>query len=173
MDNPFLGMIALFGFNFEVRGWAYCNGQLMSIAQNTALFSLLGTYYGGDGRTTFALPDLRGRVPIHFGQGLGLSDYVLGQVSGVESTTLTINNMPAHNHTLNAVSEPGDTSAPAGALLGYTGALDKEYKASGTLVQMNPAAIGVSGANVPLDVLQPYLVLNYCIALEGIYPSRN
>lgn len=173
MDNPFIGLIALLAFNFEPRGWAYCNGQLLPIAQNTALFSLIGTFYGGDGRTTFALPDLRGRVPIHFGQGPGLSSYFVGEAAGSESTTLSINNMPAHNHTLNAVSEPGDTSAPSGAFLGNTGALDKEYKASGTPVQMNPAAIGVNGGSQPFSIVQPYLTLNYCIAVQGIYPSRN
>ena len=172
MDSPFLGMIALFGFTFAPNGWAFCNGQLLSIAQNTALFALLGTTYGGNGINNFALPDLRGRVPIHFGQGAGLSNYIQGQVSGNESATLLINNMPAHNHTLNAFSELGDTSAPSGALLGNTGALDREYRASGTSVQMSSAAIGVSGGSQPFSILQPYLALNYCIAMQGIFPSR-
>ena len=171
--EPFLGMIALFGFNFAPRGWAFCNGQLLSIAQNNALFALLGTIYGGDGRTTFALPNLQGRVPIHFGQGSGLSNYQIGQVGGVESATLLISNMPAHNHTLNAVSELGGTSAPEGAFLGNTGALDREYKTSGTGVVMNAGAIGTNGGSQPFSIIQPYLVVNYCIALQGIFPSRD
>src|SRR5512140_216933 len=116
MSTPFIGEIVMFAGNFAPRSWALCNGQLLPIAQNTALFSILGTTYGGDGRTTFALPDLRGRVPVHPGQGPGLSNYVLGEMAGTENTTLLINNMPAHNHTLNAVSDAGDTAAPAGAL---------------------------------------------------------
>ena len=171
--DPFIGMIALFGFNFAPRGWALCNGQLLPIAQNTALFSLLGTYYGGNGQTTFALPDLQGRVPIHFGQGAGLSDYQIGQKGGVESTTLLVINMPAHNHTLNAVSELGGTSAPEGAFLSNTGALDREYKMSGTGVIMNSGAIGNTGGSQPFSIIQPYLVVNFCIALQGIYPPRD
>lgn len=173
MDTPFLGMIALFGFNFAPKGWALCNGQLLSISQNQALFALLGTMYGGDGTTTFALPNFQGRVPIHFGQGAGLSNYQIGQAAGVESATLLVNNMPAHNHALNAMSELGDTSAPAGAFLGNTGALDREYRTSGTGVVMNAAAIGNSGGSQPFSILQPYLVVNYCIALQGIFPSQN
>lgn len=171
--EPFLGMIAIFGFNFAPRGWALCNGQLLSIAQNTALYSLLGTTYGGDGISTFALPDLRGRVPLHAGQGPGLSNYILGELSGSQTVTLLNNNMPVHNHSLMAVSEAGDTSAPAGAFLSNSGALDREYKTSGTPVSMNATAIGTSGGSQPFSIMQPYLVLNYCIALEGIFPSRN
>jgi microcystin-dependent protein len=171
--DTFLGMIALFGFNFAPRGWALCNGQLLPIAQNTALFALLGTIYGGNGVTTFALPDLRGRVPIHFGQGTGLSNYSQGQAAGAETTTLLVANMPAHNHSLNAVSDTGTTSAPAGAFLGNTGALDREYKTSGTGVVMNSGAIGNSGSGQPFNILQPYLVVSYCIALQGIFPPRD
>ena len=173
MDQPFLGMIALFGFNFAPQGWAFCNGQLLPIAQNTALFSLLGTMYGGDGRTTFALPNLQGRVPIHFGQAPGTSQYQIGQVGGAENTTLNASNLPPHNHPLNAVSETGETSDPTGAYLGNTGALDKEYRLSGTGVIMNANAIGNTGGSQPLSIVQPYLVVNYCIALQGIFPSRN
>ena len=123
----------------------FCNGQILSIAQNTALFSLLGTTFGGNGQTTFALPDLRGRVPVHPGQGPGLSNYVIGQSAGSETTTLLLSNVPQHNHPLNATSEAGTTSAPAGAYLGNTGALDREYNTSGTVVAMNAGAIGVAG----------------------------
>ena len=173
MNEPFLGMIALFTFNFAPLGWAFCNGQLLPISQNQALFSLLGTTYGGNGTTNFALPNFQSRLPIHFGQGAGLSSYVLGQVGGVESATLLINNMPAHNHTLNAVSDPGGTSVPAGAFHANTGALDPDYKTSGTVVAMNAGAIGTNGSNQPFNILQPYLTVNYCIALQGIYPSRS
>lgn len=171
--EPFLGMISLFGFNFAPSGWAFCNGQLLSIAQNNALFALLGTIYGGDGRTTFGLPDLRGRVPIHFGQGPGLSSYSQGQVAGAETTTLILNNLPAHNHPLNAVSQGGDTSAPAGAFLCDTGTLDRDYRSGGTGVIMNAGAIGNTGNSQPISIIQPYLAVNYCIALQGIFPSRS
>lgn len=173
MQDPFIAGIVLFAGNFAPRNWAFCNGQILSIAQNTALFSLVGTTYGGNGTTTFALPDLRGRVPIHPGQGPGLSSYTLGQLSGTETRTLLTTNMPAHNHSLNAVSEGGDASAPAGALLANTGALDKEYKTTGTIVAMNSQAIGVNGGSQPFSIVQPYLCINYIIALFGIFPSRN
>ena len=133
--DPLLASIILFAGNFAPRGFYLCQGQILSIAQNTALFSLLGTTYGGDGRTTFALPDLRGRVPVGQGQGPGLSNYDLGEVSGTESTTLLVTNLPQHNHPLIATSEAGSTSDPTGAFLGNTGALDKEYNTSGTHVQ--------------------------------------
>ncbi|MGJ7031952.1 phage tail protein [Niabella hirudinis] len=177
--EPFLGMIAMFGFNFAPRGWAFCNGQLLPIAQNTALFALLGTTYGGDGRVTFGLPNLQGRTPVGFGQGAGLSNYVLGQVSGTESATLTINNLPAHGHpvTINAAADPGDSSDPTGAYPANTGNLDKEYK-SGTVtnkVAMNAgmATAGNTGNTQPFAILQPSLAVNFCIAMEGIFPSRS
>lgn len=171
--DPLLASIIIFAGNFAPRGWALCQGQILSIAQNTAVFSLIGTTYGGNGVTTFALPDLRGRVPIQQGQGPGLSDYVLGEVAGTETTTLTLNNLPQHNHSLIATSEAGSTSAPAGAYLGNTGALDKEYNISGTQVAMNAGAIGLAGGSQPFQNLQPYLAINFIIALEGIFPSRN
>jgi len=171
--DPLLASIIIFAGNFAPRGWALCQGQILSISQNTALFSLLGTTYGGDGRTTFALPDLRGRVPIQNGQGPGLSNYELGQSGGTETTTLLLTNLPQHNHPLNAVSDAGTTSEPAGAYLSNTGALDKEYNASGTLVTMSAGAIGQVGGSVPFNNVQPYLTLNFIIALQGIFPSRN
>lgn len=173
MDTPYIAAILLFAGNFAPRGWAFCEGQILSIAQNTALFSLLGTTYGGNGQTNFALPDLRGRVPIHQGTGPGLPLYTLGELAGAANITLLTSNMPAHNHTLNAFSEAGDTSAPAGALLSNTGALDKEYRTAGTGVVMNSAAIGIAGGSQPVSIMQPYLALNYIIALQGIFPSRN
>lgn len=172
MSEPFIGMIATFGFNFAPRGWAMCNGQLLPIAQNTALFSLLGTTYGGNGQTTFALPDLRGRVPIHFGQGPGLSNYDLGQVGGTETNTLTVNQMPAHSHpaTLHASTQPANDTLPTGNYLADGGAYQ-----SATNTQMNAGAVtnGNSGGNQPTPNIQPYLAINTCIALEGIFPSRN
>jgi len=171
--ESFIATIMLFAGNFAPRGWLMCDGQILSIAQNTALFSLLGTTFGGDGQTTFALPDLRGRVPVHPGQASGLSSYTLGQTGGSETTTLLLSNLPMHNHSLNAVSDAGNTSDPTGAYLGNTGTLDREYKTSGTVVAMNANAIGVSGGSQPFDNLPPYLAINFCICLEGIFPSRN
>jgi microcystin-dependent protein len=171
--NPLLGSLLIFAGNFAPRGWAFCSGQLLSISQNTALFSILGTTFGGDGVSNFALPDLRGRVPIHPGQGPGLSNYILGESGGSEKTTMLPANLPAHNHPLLATSEAGTTSAPAGAYLGNTGALDREYNISGTVVAMNAAAIGPVGASLPFNIVQPYLAINYVIALTGIFPSRN
>lgn len=172
--DPFLSMIVLFGCNFAPRGWAFCQGQLLPIAQNTALFSLLGTTYGGNGQTTFALPDLRGRVPIGFGQGPGLSSYALGQQGGAESVTLQITQMPAHTHAFMATAEAGDTADPTSAFPANTGALDKEYKqAPVNKVAMNTAAVETKGGSQPHINMQPYLAMNYCIALEGIFPSRN
>jgi microcystin-dependent protein len=171
--DAFMGMIAMFGFNFPPRGWVQCNGQLIPIAQNSALFALLGTTYGGDGRTTFGLPDLRGRVPIHLGQGPGLSNYVQGQTGGTENVTLLTTQIPAHTHTLTGVTEAGSTAVPTGAMLANTGALDKEYGVPGTLTAMHASAINPTGGGQPHSNVQPYLVLNFCIATQGIFPSRN
>lgn len=175
----YIAQILLFAGNFAPRGWAFCQGQILSIAQNTALFSLLGTTYGGNGQTTFALPDLRGRTPIGAGQGPGLSPINLGQVGGTENTTLVITNMPAHNHTVTvnprAVTEAGDTSIPTNAYIANSGALDREFKASGTFVNMGAAnaTSGIAGGSQPFSIRNPYLGLNYIICMEGIYPSRN
>ncbi|MEO8860332.1 MAG: tail fiber protein [Ginsengibacter sp.] len=172
--DPLLASLLIFAGNFAPRGWALCNGQLMAISQNQALFALLGTTYGGDGITNFALPDLRGRVPIHVGQGPGLTNYVIGQTGGTENTTLLASNLPPHTHPLIATFELGSTSDPTGAYLGNTGVLDREYNISGTKVQMNAGAIGLSSGNSqPFNNVQPYLTLTYIIALQGIFPSRN
>ena len=171
MSEPFLGMIIIVPYNFSPRGWAFCNGQILPIAQNTALFSLLGTTYGGNGQTTFALPDLRGRVPNSSGQGPGLSSYDLGQVGGTESTTLTINQMPSHNHTVQGSSQDADSGKPAGRVLANSSATNFLTAPDGTL--MNQLMINNNGGNQPFSILQPYLTLNFCIALEGIFPSRN
>jgi microcystin-dependent protein len=166
--EPFLGEIRAFGFNFAPRGWAMCNGQLLPIAQNQALFSLLGTTYGGNGQTTFALPDLRGRVPIHMGQGPGLSSKDLGEQAGQEAQTLSVNEMPAHTHAQPASSGEQDTNRPGNAVPARGGV----YAGSGDgSTFMDPTT--TTGGSQPHNNMQPYLVLNYCIAITGIFPSRN
>jgi len=169
MSEPFLAQIMMFGGNFAPRGWAFCSGQILPIAQNTALFSLLGTTYGGNGQTTFALPDLRGRVPMHPGQGPGLASYDLGQVGGAESATLTVNNLPTHNHLAASSQAAATGSRPSGAVPSAGGS----YAASGDGCTLNPAFIQNTGGNQPFDQHQPYLCVNFIIALEGIFPSRN
>lgn len=172
MSEPFLGEIIMFGGNFAPRGWAFCSGQLLSIAQNTALFSILGTTYGGNGTTTFALPDLRGRVPIHPGQGPGLSSYVLGEAAGVENVTLLTTQMPAHTHVLtsNASTAAATDTLPTGNFL----ASDNQYtNASNTQMNANAVAIAPTGGSQPHTNIQPFLCVNFIIALEGIFPSRN
>lgn len=171
MSNPFIGEIRMFGFNFPPRGWALCNGQLMAIAQNTALFSLLGTTYGGNGQTTFALPNLQGRVPIHQGQGLGLSPYSMGQQAGTENVTLLSTQMPQHNHTLIASSADAASGKPAGKYLATTAAPTYNAAQDGTV--LGAQSIGLQGGNQPFTIIQPYLVVSFCIALVGIFPSRN
>lgn len=178
--DEFLAIIKLFGGNFAIRGWAMCNGQILSIAQNTALFSLLGTTFGGNGQTTFALPDLRGRVPVHPGQGPGLSSYSLGQVGGQETQTLTINEMPAHSHTFSvpAVSSAGNANTPgadkAPALLVDSRNNPINYLSNAAPnTTLRPGNAGISGGSQPHNNIQPYLAINYLICMEGIYPSRN
>ena len=170
MSEPFLGEIRAFGFNFAPRGWASCNGQLLPINQNQALFALLGTIYGGNGQTTFALPDLRGRVPINQGQSSGASTYSLGQAIGVENVTLLVSQIPAHTHRLNASPDNATTTDPGNNLLAV--ARSATYASSGSAA-MNPGAIAITGGSQPHENRQPYLTVNYCIALQGIFPSRN
>ncbi|MBB5333221.1 phage tail protein [Chryseobacterium koreense] len=170
--EPFIGQIAFVAFNFAPVGWAECNGQIMSIAQNTALFSLLGTTYGGNGTTTFALPDMRGRVLVHNGQGPGLSNYIQGQVGGVESVTLTQNEMPAHSHTVNAVTSEGNQNVPTNALPANTKLLDKEYSDATANTTMKATMVNPAGAGQPHTNIQPYLALKCIIALQGVYPSH-
>ncbi|HET8676384.1 MAG TPA: tail fiber protein [Blastocatellia bacterium] len=171
MSEPFLGMIAIYGFNFAPRGWAFCNGQILPIAQNTALFSLLGTTYGGNGQTTFALPNLQSRVPVHFGQGPGLSSYDLGQAAGTETVTLTGNQIPAHTHQVNASDGDATSNKPDAGVLCQGNSYNQQPP---PLVAMSASMIPPSGGgNQPHENIQPYLALNFCIALEGIFPSRN
>jgi microcystin-dependent protein len=181
MSDPFLGQLMIFAGNFAPRGWATCDGQILSIAQNTALFSLLGTTYGGNGQTTFALPDLRGRVPIHVGQGPGLSPYTLGEVSGVESVTLNTTQMPMHNHTATATVSCADSAqslsdSPVGGVPGGVSGGPQVFATSGTAqmsATMVTPTVGIAGGNQPHENRQPFLVMTVCIALEGIFPSRN
>jgi microcystin-dependent protein len=171
MADPFVAEIRIFGGNFAPIGWAFCDGQLMPISQNTALFSLLGTNYGGDGRTTFGLPDLRGRSPLHQGQGPGLTSRSLGEPAGVETVTLTQSQIPLHTHALAGGAAAGATN-PAANLLGKP-ASAKIYGPATSTVPMSTAAIGPTGQNQAHDNRQPYLVLSFIIALQGIFPPRN
>jgi len=166
MSEPFIGEIRLVGFNFEPRGWALCDGRLLSIAQNSALFSLLGTTYGGDGRSTFALPDLRGRAAIGMGQGPGLSSRQPGQVFGAEAVTLTVAQIPPHAHTtqLNLPDESPSSLAPSNPV---------GYPPSTVDTQTNLVSTTNTGGGQPVPTQPPSLVANYVIALQGIFPSRS
>jgi len=175
MADQFLGEIRIFPFNYAPYGWALCNGQIMPISVNTALFSLLGVNYGGDGRSTFGLPNLQGSTPLDYGQGPGLSNYVIGEVGGEPTVTLLYSEMPSHPHTAQAYAgaggqNPGPTTTWSdGSQRGqatYT-------PSSPQNVQMSPLALGVSGSSQPHNNLPPYLTLNFCIALQGIYPPRG
>src|SRR5262245_24052107 len=186
VDSPFLGQIQPFGFNFAPRGWAMCQGQLLSIAQNTALFSLLGTMYGGNGQTTFGLPDLRGRSLVGMGQGPGLTNIDQGEVAGSESATLIITQMPAHTHTATATStlqgaaEAGDKANPQGRMLASLPSLYYTPPQGGqTYVPMfnqgvlTTVTVAPAGNSQPIPIRNPYLGMNMCIATQGIFPSRN
>lgn len=169
MSDPFLAEIRMFAGNFAPRGWALCNGQIMAISQNQALFSLLGTTYGGNGQTTFALPDLRGRVAVHEGQGPGLSPVNLGEVGGAEATTLTANQMPSHSHLAGGTQAAQTSSRPSGNVPSAGGAYSSPPDGS----TMNAGFIHNTGGGQPFSNRAPYLGLNFIIALEGIFPSRN
>jgi microcystin-dependent protein len=177
MAEPFLGEIRIFAGNFAPRGWALCNGQILAISQNTALFSLLGTFYGGNGTSTFALPDLRGRLAVNQGQGPGLSSYTIGEQTGTESVTLLTTNMPAHTHLINASTGAADLGSPAGAVLAVpydsTGVAGTGYTKTPANTQMAPNAVGLAGGSQPFSILQPLLAVTFIIALQGIFPSRN
>ena len=169
---PFIGQIQYFPYNFAPRSWTFCNGQLLPISQNTALFSLLGTTFGGDGRVTFALPDMRGRIPIHPGLGPGLTDRRWGERSGSETVTLQISQIPNHLHGLNASSELGATASPAGALLARD-RRDETYVNSAPTVNMHADHIASSGGGQSHDNMPPWLALNCNIAVQGLFPPRN
>jgi microcystin-dependent protein len=165
MSEPFLGEIRIMSFNYAPKGWALCNGQLLPINQNQALFSLFGTTYGGDGQTTFALPDLRGRVPVHAGNG-----FTQGQRAGEENHTLTTSEMQAHTHLPQGDSGPANAGTPVGNTWAYQ---DAAPYAAAPNVTMNITASGATGGSQPHPNLSPYLALNFCVALQGIFPSRN
>jgi len=175
--TPLLGEIALFAGNFAPTGWALCNGQLLPISQNQALFAILGTTYGGDGKSNFALPDLQGRVPIHFGQGPGLSPYVLGEMGGSEQVTLTSTQMPAHSHAANCLSTAGDAQqqrSPKGAIwAAESQGVTTLYDLNAPDSTMAPQAIGTSGSSQPHTNVQPFTCINFIIALAGVFPTRS
>jgi microcystin-dependent protein len=167
MSEPFLGELRLMSFNFAPKGWALANGQVLPINQNQGLFSLYGTMYGGNGQTTFAIPDLRGRVPIHFGNG-----FSQGQVGGEFAHTLTQAEMPVHTHVAQGTSTGADTPVPTGNLLG---AANNEYASpnAGGLTSLDPTSISSVGGSQPHENMQPYLTISFCVALQGIFPSQN
>jgi len=179
MSEPYLGEIRMFGGNFPPRGWAMCDGALVSIAENDALYILLGTTYGGDGQNTFGLPDLRGRVPSHQGSKNGQT-YVLGQMSGAESVTLTSTQLPAHTHPFFAASTPGAVATPtAETMISDQGPVDPNifgyapYDPANPQIALSPASTSPTGGNQPHDNMQPYLGINFIISLEGVFPSQN
>lgn len=175
MADPFVAEIRIFPFNFAPRGWAFCNGQILPISQNTALFSLLGTTYGGNGQSTFALPDLQGRAPMHPGQGPGLSLHDLGETGGSETVTLLESEIPAHSHSLGAqnVALGGVAVGGASATLSRPASGFLYDATSPAPVPMAPAAIAPAGGSQPHNNLMPYLTFNFCIALQGVFPPRS
>ena len=170
MADPFVAEIRIFGFNFAPTGWAFCNGQLMPLSQNTALFSLLGTTYGGDGKTNFALPNLQGRAPMHPGQGPGLSLHDLGETCGSETVTLMESEIPAHTHTVRAAADDAAFKTAAGM---YVAAGNAMFVTTAPTRTMAPEALAVAGGGQPHNNMQPYLTLNFCIALQGVFPPRG
>jgi len=172
MADPFVAEIRIFPFTFAPKGWAWCNGQLLPISQNTALFSLLGTTYGGDGKSTFALPDMQGRAPMHPGQGPGLSLHDLGETGGSETVTLLESEIPAHTHQLRAATSLGDNPNPVGhSLARYVNAYQSTVNTS--LVAMAPQALAPAGGDQPHNNMMPYLTYYFNIALQGVFPPRG
>jgi microcystin-dependent protein len=170
MADPFVAEIRIFGFNFPPTGWAFCDGQLLAISQNTALFSLLGTVYGGNGKSTFALPNLQGSAPMHPGQGPGLSLHDLGEQGGTETVTLLQSEMPAHNHGMVGVEDDGTFLTPANMLIAALNQMYAAAPAGGATLA--PEALALAGGNQPHNNMMPYLTLNFCIALQGVFPPR-
>jgi len=174
MSDPFVGEIRLFAGNFAPQGWLFCDGSLQSISQYSVVYALLGTTYGGDGQTTFALPDLRGRAVIHQGSGGGLSPYVMGQQAGTETVTLTTGQMPGHSHSFAGTTGAGNTPTPGPTvLLASTPAGFPIYDGVASPVSLSPQAVSSAGESLPHNNRQPYLAISYIIAMEGIYPSQN
>lgn len=173
MSSPFVAEIRIFGFNFAPTGWAQCNGQILPISQNTALFSLLGTMYGGNGQSTFALPNLEGSVPMFFGQGQGLSLYDEGQAGGSTTITLLTSEMPQHNHFWQANNAPATLNAPDNTRSIARSSGGTGYKLIVPDAQFAFQAVGITGNSLPHNNVQPYLVLNFCIAMQGVFPPRG
>lgn len=173
MADPFLAEIRIFPFSFPPKGWAFCNGQLLPLSQNTALFALIGTYYGGDGKSTFALPNLQDSVPVNVGQGQGLSERFLGEQGGAETVTLLNSEMPAHTHAVQSVAAvfAANSNIVTGNSFGKS-SQGNAYVAAGNNVQMSDEALSPTGSDFPHNNLQPYLALSFCIALQGIFPQR-
>jgi microcystin-dependent protein len=175
MADPFVAEIRIFPFNFAPKGWAFCNGQLLPLSQNTALFSLLGTTYGGDGKSTFALPDMQGNAPMHPGQGPGLSLHDLGETGGSEFVTLLVSEIPIHSHGLQGTAGNANQNSPAGLLLGRPFGGGSPYKPPGgaPIVNLAIEAVAPAGGDQPHNNMMPYLTLNFCIALQGVFPPRT
>lgn len=173
MADPFVAEIRIFGFNFAPRGWAFCNGQLLPLSQNTALFSLLGTTYGGNGKSNFALPNLQGSAPMFYGQGPGLSFRDIGETGGSTTVTLLTSEMPAHNH--NEIARPTAFIPPTDTPVGNVGGRSnsRPYNSTGPNGVMGATAVGLQGGSQPHNNLMPYLTLNFCIALQGVFPPRT
>lgn len=177
MADPFVAEIRIFAFNFPPTGWAFCNGQILPISQNTALFSLLGVTYGGDGKSTFALPDMQGNSPMHPGQGPGLSLHDLGETSGTQTVTLLVSEIPLHAHSIGrAVTDQGNSITPVNSVWAQSaagrGSAALYHEAPATGKVNNFQSLGVAGGSLPHNNMQPYLTLNFCIALQGIFPAR-
>ena len=174
MSDPFVSEIRIFPFAFAPHGWAFCNGQLLPITQNTALFSLLFTNYGGDGLSNFALPNLQGRVPMHPGQGQGLSNHVLGETGGSDAVALVESQIPIHTHTLSASTSPAVSRLPgAGVSLARSRNGNAYQDTPGNQVTMNANTLATAGQSTPHNNMQPYLTLNFCIAMQGVFPARS
>ena len=174
MSDPFVAEIRMFPFNFAPKGWAFCDGQLLPLSQNTALFSLLGTFYGGDGKSTFALPDLQDSVPVHAGNGNppGLSTRFLGQIGGVPYVTLLESEIPAHIHTLRASGQDATKSTPQNNTIARVSGATPYIAAAANLVALAPEALSPAGGDLPHNNMQPYLTVNFCIAMQGTFPQR-
>ena len=173
MADPFVAEIRIFPFNFAPKGWAFCDGQLLPLSQNTALFSLLGTTYGGDGKSNFALPNMQGNAPMHPGQGPGLSLHDLGETGGSETVTLLESEISAHSHSLNAANFPANSKTPAGNSIARGSANTYLAPAGLPVVNMSDQALAPAGGDLPHNNMMPYLTLNFCIALQGVFPPRT
>jgi microcystin-dependent protein len=173
MADPFVAEIRIFPFNFPPKGWAWCDGQILPLSQNTALFSLLGTTYGGDGKSNFALPDLQGRAPMHPGQGLGLSLHDLGETGGSETVSLLESEIPSHSHAMNVSSQLGMENFTSGQMFAMGDGINIYGDAASNRVAMADQALAPAGGDQPHNNMQPYLTLYFCIALQGVYPPRT